>query len=328
MGKRKTWTVYLIAILLSCIIPLLIRNEYHLEIFIQLCIFIIVALGLNLLTGYTGQLSIGHAAFCAIGGYLSGWISLILHLPFLLAFIIASVVTGIVGYLIGFAVLKTKGPYLAMITIGLGEIIRLIIVNVPSITGGPMGMTRIPLPSILSFEFSRTRGKAYLAIVTIFLCIFFIRRLMHSKVGRAFLAIRDNEDAAAAMGINTHLYKTLSFGLSALIAGMAGSLYAHIYTVLSPEVFNIDLSIQFLTMVVLGGMGTLIGPILGTIFLVILPEVLRGLAKYQMLIYGILLMLCMSFLPFGFAGFFERTLSKLKSRQRGVRIFSDKPDRD
>jgi branched-chain amino acid transport system permease protein len=315
MGKGKVWLTYLIAIVLSCSIPLLIRNEYHLEIFIQLCIFVIVALGLNPLTGYTGQLSLGHAAFCAIGGYLSGWISIHLHLPFLVTFLIASVVTGVMGYLIGFTVLKTKGPYLAMITIGLGEIIRLLIVNVPSITGGPMGMTRIPLPRIVSYEFSTTRSKAYLAIAAIYGCIVLIRRIMSSKVGRAFLAIRDNEDAAAAMGINTHLYKTLSFGLSTLIAGMAGSLYAHIYTVLSPEVFNMDLSVQFLAMVVLGGMGTLMGPILGTIFLVTLPEALRGLAKYQMLIYGIMLMLFMCFLPYGFTGFVGRAISKWRTRQ-------------
>ena len=281
-----------------------------------MCIFIIVALGLNLLTGYTGQLSIGHAAFCAIGGYLSGWLSIHLHLPFLVAFVLSSILTGVFGYLIGFAVLTTKGPYLAMITIGVGEIIRLLIVNTPSITGGPMGMTRIPVPSIFSFQFSTTRSKAYLAIAAIYLCILFIRRIMSSKVGRAFLAIRENEDAAAAMGINTHLYKTLSFGLSTLIAGMAGSLYAHIYTVLSPEIFNLDLSVQFLTMVVVGGMGTIIGPIIGSIFLVILPELLRGLAKYQMLIYGVMLMLCMSFIPYGLMSFFEKGFSKLNRRQQ------------
>jgi branched-chain amino acid transport system permease protein len=179
-----------------------------------------------------------------------------------------------------------------------------------------MGMTRIPVPSIFSFQFSTTRSKAYLAIAAIYLCILFIRRIMSSKVGRAFLAIRENEDAAAAMGINTHLYKTLSFGLSTLIAGMAGSLYAHIYTVLSPEIFNLDLSVQFLTMVVVGGMGTIIGPIIGSIFLVILPELLRGLAKYQMLIYGVMLMLCMSFIPYGLMSFFEKEFSKLKRRQQ------------
>lgn len=313
--KEKNRLPLLLGILLTFIAPLLIRNEYHVEIFIQMCIFIIVALGLNLLTGYTGQLSIGHAAFCAIGGYLSGWLSIHLHLPFLAAFVLSSVVTGIFGYLIGFAVLTTKGPYLAMITIGLGEIIRLLIVNTPSITGGPMGMTRIPAPNIFFFQFSTTRSKAYLAIAVIYLCIFFIRRIMSSKVGRAFLAIRENEDAAAALGINTHLYKTLSFGLSTLIAGMAGSLYAHIYTVLSPEIFNLDLSIQFLTMVVVGGMGTIIGPIIGSIFLVILPEFLRGLAKYQMLIYGVMLMLCMSFIPYGLMSFFEKGLSKLQRRR-------------
>jgi branched-chain amino acid transport system permease protein len=313
--KDKNRFLPLIVMVLSLIVPLLIRNEYHIEIFIQMCIFIIVALGLNLLTGYTGQLSIGHAAFCAIGGYLSGWLSIHLHLPFLAAFVLSSILTGVFGYLIGFAVLTTRGPYLAMITIGVGEIIRLLIVNTPSITGGPMGMTRIPVPSIFSFQFSTTRSKAYLAIAAIYLCILFIRRIMSSKVGRAFLAIRENEDAAAAMGINTHLYKTLSFGLSTLIAGMAGSLYAHIYTVLSPEIFNLDLSIQFLTMVVVGGMGTIIGPIIGSIFLVILPEFLRGLAKYQMLIYGLMLMLCMSFIPYGLMSFFEKGLSKLQRRR-------------
>ena len=313
--REKKNLLSLLVIILSCTVPLLIRNEYHIEIFIQMCIFIIVALGLNLLTGYTGQLSIGHAAFCAIGGYLSGWLSINLHLPFLAAFVLSSVLTGMVGYLIGFAVLTTRGPYLAMITIGLGEIIRLLIVNTPSITGGPMGMTRIPLPTIFSFSFSTTRSKAYLAMAAIYLCIFSIRRIMSSKVGRAFLAIRENEDAAGAMGINTHLYKTLSFGLSTLLAGMAGSLYAHIYTVLSPEIFNLDLSVQFLTMVVIGGMGTVMGPIIGSIFLVLLPELLRGLARYQMLIYGVMLMLCMSFIPYGLMSFFEKGLSRLKGSQ-------------
>jgi branched-chain amino acid transport system permease protein len=313
--KEKHRLILPLVVILTLIAPLLTRNEYHIEIFIQMCIFIIVALGLNLLTGYTGQLSVGHAAFCAIGGYLSGWLSIHLHFPFLIAFGISSLVTGILGYLIGFAALTTKGPYLAMITIGVGEIIRLLIVNTPSITRGPMGMTRIPVPDSFSFQFSTTRSKAYIAIAAIYLCIFFIRRIMSSKVGRAFLAIRENEDAAAAMGINTHLYKTLSFGLSTLIAGMAGSLYAHIYTVLSPEIFNLDLSVQFLTMVVVGGMGTIMGPIIGSVFLVILPELLRGLAKYQMLIFGVMLMLCMCLIPYGLMGFFEKGLLKLKRRQ-------------
>ena len=313
--KEKNRPLLPLVILLSLILPLLIRNEYHVEIFIQMCIFIIVALGLNLLTGYTGQLSIGHAAFCAIGGYLSGWLSIHLHFPFLAAFVVSSIVTGIFGYGVGYAVLTTRGPYLAIITIGVGEIIRLLIVNTPAVTGGPMGMTRIPAPGILSFQFSTTRSKAYLAMGTIYLSIFLIRRILSSKVGRAFLAIRENEDAAAAMGIDTHLYKTLSFGVSTLIAGMAGSLYAHIYTVLSPEIFNLDLSIQFLTMVVIGGMGTVAGPIIGSIFLVILPEALRGLAKYQMLIYGVMLMLCMSFIPYGLMSFIEKTWSNLKRRQ-------------
>ncbi len=314
--KEKNRLLLPLVILLSLILPLLIRNEYHVEIFIQMCIFIIVALGLNLLTGYTGQLSIGHAAFCAIGGYLSGWLSIHFHVPFLAAFAVSSVVTGIFGYGVGYAVLTTRGPYLAIITIGLGEIIRLLIVNTPSVTGGPMGMTRIPAPGILSFQFTTTRSKAYLAIGAIYLSIFLIRRIMSSKVGRAFLAIRENEDAAAAMGIDTHLYKTVSFGVSTLIAGMAGSLYAHIYTVLSPEIFNLDLSVQFLTMVVIGGMGTVAGPIIGSVFLVILPEALRGLAKYQMLIYGVMLMLCMSFIPYGLMSFIEKTWSNLKRRQQ------------
>ncbi len=313
--KDKKKLLLLLIVVLSLIAPLMIRNEYHVEIFIQMCIFIIVALGLNLLTGYTGQLSIGHAAFCAIGGYLSGWLSIHLHFHFLAAFVLSSIVTGVFGSLIGFAVLTTRGPYLAMITIGLGEIIRLLIVNTPSLTGGPMGMTRIPVPGFFSFQFSTTRSKAYLAIGAIYLSIFIIRRIMGSKVGRAFLAIRENEDAAAAMGINTHLYKTLSFGVSTLIAGMAGSLYAHIYTVLSPEVFNLDLSVQFLAMVVLGGMGTLAGPIIGSIFLVILPEALRGLQKYQMLIYGVMLMLCMSFIPYGLMSLIEKAEAKLKRRR-------------
>ena len=309
--KEKNFLL-LLAVVLSLIVPLLIRNEYHVEIFIQMCIFIIVALGLNLLTGYTGQLSIGHAAFCAIGAYFSGWLSIHLNLPFVAAFVASSVITGLFGYGVGFAVLTTKGPYLAMITIGLGEIIRLLIVNSPSITGGPMGMTRIPAPSLFFFQCSTTRSKAYLTIVAIYLCVFLIHRIMSSKVGRAFLAIRDNEEAAAAMGINTHLYKTLSFGLSTLIAGMGGSLYAHIYTVLSPDVFSLDLSVQFLAMVVLGGMGTIAGPIIGSIFLVLLPEVLRGLEKYQMLIYGVMLMLCISFIPYGLMSFIEKGWSRLK----------------
>jgi branched-chain amino acid transport system permease protein len=301
----------LIILNLSIIIPILLKNEYYIELFIQICIFIIVALGLNILTGFTGQLSIGHAAFCAIGGYISGWLALNLNLPFLLSLITSSFVTGVIGFLIGFAVIKTRGPYLAMITIGVGEIVKLLIINMPSITGGPMGMTKIPPPSFF-ITFSTAISKAYFAIAAIWFSIFFICTIMNSKVGRAFLAIRENEEAARAMGINTHLYKTFSFGLSTFMAGMAGSLYAHIYSVLSPEIFSIDLSIQFLTMIVFGGMGTLLGPILGAIILVLLPEILRGLATYQMLIYGVMLMLCMSFLPYGLMGFIERGFLRIK----------------
>jgi len=251
---------------------------------------IILALGLNLITGVTGQLSMGHAGFMSLGAYTSAILSVHYGTPFFLAIIAGALLAALFGFLIGIPTLRLDGDYLAMVTIGFAEIIRVFFLNfVPG--GKAVGLSGIPQET--------TFTTVWIIVIVV---IILNAKLFNSRVGRSLYAIRENEIAAESCGINTTRMKVLAFTVGSLLGGLGGGLYAHYMYYINPQDFGFMKSIEILNMVVLGGMGSIPGTIIGVIILTLAPEVLRVVAEYRLLVYGALLVILMIFRPNGLLG--------------------------
>jgi branched-chain amino acid transport system permease protein len=274
---------------------------YILHLSILAGIYIILSLSLNLIIGYAGQVSLGHAAFYGLGAYASALVSLNWHFPFPAAALTAMLVAGLCGLALGLPTLRLKEDYLAIVTLGFGVIVDLVFLNL-DITGGPDGLPGIPRPNFWGMSFQNPWHYLILVIVCLILVLAVTYRLVDSYHGRALRAIRDHEVTAQVMGINTPAYKIVIFTLAAALAGLAGSLYAHYITFIDPESFGLHTSILILAMVVLGGMGSIPGAALGAVILTILPELLRQTHGYQDLIYGGLLVVLLIWRPQGILG--------------------------
>lgn len=265
-------------------------NPYYLQVLTMLGIYLILALGLHLITGVTGQLSFGHAAFLSIGAYTSAVVSMKMHLPFGFSILAAGLMAALWGVLLGIPTLRLTGDYLGIATLGFGEIVRVVFTNM-EITGGALGLFGIPKSTNAIVVYA-------LVIITIF-CLY---RIQNSRLGRAFMAIREDEIAAEAMGINTTFYKIEAFAIGSFFAGVGGALYAHYLQFLKPDDFGFGKSFEILTFVVLGGLGSIPGTVLGTFILFLAPEFLRFLSEYRMMFYGALMVVMMIFRPNGLLG--------------------------
>ncbi len=265
-------------------------SAYYLQVMILVGINIIMATSLNLVVGYTGQLSIGHAAFMSIGAYTAALVTLNLGLPFALSLLAGAFVAMLFGILIGMPTLKLKGDYLAIATLGFGEIVRIVFLNL-KITGGAVGLRGIPKETTLLW-----------VIVAAIFTLFILKRVLKSRVGRAFIAIREDETAAETMGINSTYYKVLSFGVGAFFAGLGGGLFAHYFRYIHPNSFGFMRSIEQLCMVVLGGLGNMTGAIIGALLVTSIPELLRASAEYRLVFYGAILIIMMRVRPQGIWG--------------------------
>jgi branched-chain amino acid transport system permease protein len=307
-GPRK---IIAIAVLASALVVFpFVTDRYALDLATQTGIYIVLALGLNVVVGQTGLLVLGYVAFYAVGAYTYAILSTGHWINFWAALPVAAFMAGIFGFVLGAPTLRLRGDYLAIVTLGFGEIIRIVLNNWDKLTGGPNGISDIPRPRIGSFEFSSLTPYYYLVLVFAALVIFFVSRLNDSRIGRAWIAIREDETAAEAMGVNTTWLKLLSFALGAVLAGLAGVFYAAKMGFVSPESFNFLESVIILCMVVLGGMGSIPGVILGAVVLYVLPEALRDFQQFRMLIFGGSLVALMVFRPQGFIG----------TRRRGVEM--------
>lgn len=283
-------------------VPFLGVNPYTLHLLSLIGVYAIVAMGLNLVFGYTGQISLGHAAYFAVGAYTSALLTSQLGIPFELSLVAAVLLTAVLGLLVGIPSLKLEGSYLAMATIGFGEIIKMLLVNWEKLTGGPAGISRIPHPEIMGFTFQSSTSKFYLVTACLAIAFLVYFNLIRSHYGTRFIAVRESSKAASAMGIDVKRTKLLSFVVSTGFAGLAGVLYAHLNRYIAPDAFTLVESINFLIIVVVGGMGTLLGPITGALIIVYLRESLLVLKDFNMLIYGLALMLLMIFMPRGLIG--------------------------
>ncbi len=241
-------------------------------------IFLIGALGLNILTGFTGQISLGHGAFMGVGAYVSGYISTTLGLTFWVALPIAGFFTAAVGMIFGMPSLRLRGLYLAIATLAAQFVIDFVIIHLRSITGGSQGLM-VNAPSCFGYVFDTDRRFYFIVLILAIAGVCFARNLFRTKTGRAFIAIRDRYLSAEMMGINLFKYRIISFGISSFYVGIAGALWAHYLTIISPEHFYINVSIQYLAMIIIGGLGSILGSIYGTVFMILLPEVLRVLSE-------------------------------------------------
>jgi branched-chain amino acid transport system permease protein len=265
---------------------------------------IILAVSLNLINGFTGQFSIGHAGFMAVGAYFGAVLTVKMHLPFIVAILGSALAAGLLGFIIGLPTLRLSGDYLAIATLGLGEIIRITILNIPYV-GGASGFMGIP----------RYTTFTWLFFLTVF-TVFFVKNFINSTHGRACISIRENEIAAEAMGVDTTRYKVLAFTIGAAFAGVAGALFSHYFYIAHPASFTFMRSFDILTMVVLGGLGSITGSIAGAVLLTFISAALASYPEWRMVIYSISLIILMIYRPQGLFGNKEFSL-KMFSRMTG-----------
>ena len=295
-------------------------SSYYAKVIVLIGINITLTVSLNVATGYLGQLPLGHAGFMAVGAYASAIFlthtSIPIEIAFPMGIALGGIVAGIVGILIGIPALRLKGDYLAIITLGFGEIIRVILLNIDSVLGfkltyGAASLKNIPKET---------------SFFSTYLCVgivcFLIHAMMKSRHGRAILSVRENEIAAESCGINLTYYKTLGFTASAFFAGVAGALYASYLGILNPSGFGFMKSIEILVMVVLGGMGSMLGSVVSATVLTAVPEMLRAFSDYRMIVYSLLLIVVMIFKPSGLLGQYDFSLSRTLES-----IFRRKPTR-
>jgi len=308
--ELKNTLIFIVAgVILYAILKILISNEiindYFATIIMVICINIILAVSLNLIIGLTGQLTLGHAGFMSIGAYTAAMLTLKMNMPFPIVLLIGGIFAGAFGFLIGLPTLRLKGDYLAITTLGFGEIIRVVITNIESLGGG-RGLSGIPPKTTFTWVF-------FIMLFTIVIII----NIARSSQGRAMKSVREDEIAAEAMGINTTKYKIMSFVIGSFFAGVAGGLFAHAMYFIKPDQFGFLKSVDIVTYVVLGGMGSLSGSVLSTATLISLPEALRSLNEYRMILYPIALIIIMRFRPQGLLGSDEVSLEMFNKFIKG-----------
>jgi branched-chain amino acid transport system permease protein len=255
-----------------------------------------------LITGYAGMLTLGQAAFSGIGAYTSALLVMQLGVPWPVALLASGLLACILGILLGFPCLRVGSDYLTLMTIGFGEIFRVVALHWMKLTRGPMGLPGVPPPQIGSLVFNTNTELYYLYLVLAALCYFTMHRLVNSYVGRALSAIREDETAASSMGINLAFYKVLAFAFGTFWAGIAGSMLAHFLAFVGPMTFNMDESLLHMQMAILGGLGSMPGSILGAAILISVPQIFQSLYEYRMLLNGVLMVVLMIWRPQGILG--------------------------
>jgi branched-chain amino acid transport system permease protein len=319
MARYLPW-VLLVA--LACA-PHVVGGTYIMRVVSLAGVYAILALGLNLFFGYCGQVSFGHAGFFAIGAYVAAFLSMRVGAPFYVSVPIAVVVTAVVAAGVGLPLMRIRGHYLALATLSFGEVVYLTLQRWISVTGGENGLD-VPEPVAFGFSLDGT-GFYYIILVAVVVCFFGCQAIVRSRIGRAMIAIGQDETGARSMGINATKYKTISFMMAGLLAGLAGALFAFSNRWISPENFSVNISILALVMIVIGGLSSNVGSIIGAVFVVVVPELLRAVigpyASIEMLLWGLLIVLSLYYMPGGIAGIFT---PKAKSRRFGKPAERDK----
>ncbi|MCI8274444.1 MAG: branched-chain amino acid ABC transporter permease [Lachnospiraceae bacterium] len=318
--KKIVLPVFLVIL---AVVPLVIKSQYVIRVFCLIGIYCILTLSLNLIAGYMGQSSMGHAALYMMGAYFSGLLGAKLGWPFWITLVFGILGGALGGLILGFATMKLSAGYLSVITLAFGEVVEMVVLNWNSVTNGPLGVRGIPRPNLFGWELTPTNGGFYwLMLVLVIIAVLVSMSVVNSKFGRAVRAIKEDELAAKLMGVHTAAYKVQTIVLSGAMAGMAGAFYASMNRYIDAATFSFDISMTILCIVIFGGMGSIPGMIVGSALLISFPEVLRSLADYRFVVYGLLLILMMRFRPQGLLGGLSRRPYKLPA---GV-LRPEKPD--
>jgi branched-chain amino acid transport system permease protein len=311
--KLKIWVI--LGLALGIVSLPLFTDLYFIRVASMIGIFVILTVGLNILVGYTGLVSLGHAAFYAIGAYGTGILTTSWGLSFWIALPLSVALATLLGILLGIPTIKASGIYLAVITICFGLIVQLLILNLDSITNGARGIYNVPRPSLGGqWKFTSEVSFFYLVVFFVILTILSASLIIRSRIGRAFMAIRENEVAAASMGIPTTYYKVMAFAISSFYAGLAGCLYAPLMRYINPDAFNIGVSIDMLIMTVIGGLASIPGSVLGGIAVYVLPEYLRFMKEYYRIVFGVGLIVMMIFMREGIISIIDRAFLGIANR--------------
>ena len=301
----------LLALAVAAVVPLLVPNEYYLQILTQAYVFAISACGLNVIVGLAGQLSLAHAGFFGIGAYAVALLATKAGMTFWLALPAGIVLCIAAGYVIGSVCLRSKGHYFAIFTLAVGIIIHLVIQKWESLTHGHVGVIGIPGPGPIGpVSFDSGLARSYLALFFLAVTVVAVSRMVRSPLGRTLMAVRESEPLAAAVGIDVMAAKRMAFTISAALAGLAGGLFAGFIGFLGPESSNVEMTFNTLLYIMVGGIGSLSGPIAGTFIVYGLSQVLAVLQQYQMVIFGLALVLLILFMPSGLTGVWRSSIRR------------------
>lgn len=311
----KNKNLIIISLMAALILPIILYSKPAFTGYLTFAsIIAISAIGLNIILGYSGQISLGHAAFMGIGGYTSAILVMHFHFPFLVALLIAVLIAGFVGLLVGFPSLRLSGFYIAIVTMALDEVIVAVFKNW-KLAGGDFGIKNIPPPEIFGFSFSTAISKYYLVFAFLILAIYLSYNLEHSNTGRAIRGLKDSEVAATSVGVNVAKYKIIAFIVGSALGGLSGVLYAHTVSYIQPTAFGIGLSIEILTIVILGGIGTIAGQIIGALFWILLPLFIGNIQTLSYVVFGVVLIVIVLIYPRGLIGLLDALVNKVRKRR-------------
>lgn len=315
LNQKFGWLALLV---LAIAFPFIAGNDYYLTVMSTAYIFAIATVGLNLITGYTGQYNLAHSGFMAIGAYTVGILTVDYQVPFWIAFVLSGFVAAGIGFFVGILSLRLKGHFFSIFTLCVGYIIYLLIEKWESLTHGTVGIIGIPAPSpIAGIDFESPRSLYYLVLLVLVVSVWAMHRIVDSLLGRTFMGIRNSEELAEALGINLMRNKVLAFMLSVFYAGIAGGLYAGFVRFLGPAIAGVEHTFDMTIYMLVGGIGTLLGPLLGSISMPWVTQYLQFLEGYRFIVFGPLLILLVIFLPNGIVGTYLAW--KLRKQSRGAK---------
>ena len=318
MSKSSNYIFYAVALAFFIALPQLITVKYYLHLSILALVWVIMAQGQNLIQGYTGYVSIVQAGFMGIGAYTTALLGLNFDLPVWLTILLAPLVTAVFAPATGYPSLRVKGHYFAIVTLAFNMVIFIVLMNFSHLTNGEAGLMGIPKPGGEGglIDFSDRMVYYYFVLAVAVLMVIVAARIVHSRIGQILVAIRQNEDLVGAIGIPTWKYKLFAFVVSAMFAGLAGAIYAHYQSFINPEIFGVAQSLDAILAVIMGGSGTITGPVIGAFIVVFLPEYLRFADSFRLIIYGLVLVLATIFMPRGIVGVVSDLWAKVAGRGR------------
>ena len=316
--RYRTPLILLLLVALICF-PFVVQDNYWRGVTTKIILYVLIVSSMNVINGYSGQFTVMQAGFVGVGAYTTALLMTQGGVSFWPSLIASGVLASLLALFVGIITRKMSGLYLAMVTLGVAEIVRIILLNWTSVTNGPLGVKGIPAPKIFGYSLGSSHAMYFLILILTVLMIFCTHRVIHSKIGRAWISIRENEHAAASLGIPTARYKTINLMYGAFWAGLAGAFMAVYYRYIDSTMFGLDENFNILLMMIVGGMGTLAGPVAGAVVVNLISEVFRFAAEYRQVLYAIVIIAMMWFRPQGLIGSLEGGYAiKWRRKRKGV----------